>query len=272
MPATNTAMPSLFISHGAPNIVSSDLPAKRFLQTMAQDLPTPKAIIVVSAHFEHKDVAVVTDPAPDMIYDFGGFEAALYRMIYKAPGSTELGERAITLLADAGLKPSRIVKRGFDHGSWNPLILAYPKADIPVVQISVDPTKGARHHYKVGQALSPLANNGVMIIGSGHITHNLRGFFHRGRDLTFDANLDKASAAFVAWIEAQVTSGNVDALLEWEDLAPFASENHPQTEHFLPFFVALGAGGVPMNAKRIHHSVEQGFFAYDHYRFDAAQT
>jgi 4,5-DOPA dioxygenase extradiol len=267
MSETTNPIPSLFISHGAPNIALSDLPAKRFLETMAADLPTPKAIIVVSAHFEHEGVAVVSDPAPAMTYDFGGFEAELYTMVYPAPGSPEIAERVMQLLASAGLKPDRIAKRGFDHGTWNPLILAYPDADIPVVQISVDPSKDARYHYGVGQALAPLASEGVMIIGSGHITHNLRGFFHRGRDPGFDALLDKASAAFVACIEDRVVAGDIEALLDWEKLAPYPKENHPTTEHFMPFFVALGAGIAHGQGRRLHHSVEQGFFAYDHYAF-----
>jgi 4,5-DOPA dioxygenase extradiol len=234
---------SVFISHGAPNIVLSDLPSKHFLQTMAADFPRPKAIIVVPAHFEHEGVAAVTDPAPNMIYDFGGFEAELYKMVYPAPGSPEIAERAIGLLAEAGHNPARIAKRGFDHGTWNPLIPAYPEADIPVVQISVDPSRDARYQSEIGRALAPLAGEGVMIIGSGHITHNLRGFFLRGRDPQFDAKLDKASAAFVAWIEERVKAGDIEALLNWETLAPFPKENHPEAEHFLPFFVALGAGG-----------------------------
>jgi 4,5-DOPA dioxygenase extradiol len=260
-------IPSLFISHGAPNIVLSDLPAKRFLETMAADLPRPRAIVMVSAHFEHDGVAVVTDPAPNMIYDFGGFEAELYTMMYPAPGSPEIAARVIELLASAGLNPDRMAKRGFDHGTWNPLILAYPDADIPIVQVSVDPSKDARYHYAVGQALAPLAEQGVLIIGSGHITHNLRGFFQRGRDPGFDAFLDKASAAFVAWIEERVVASDIEALLDWETLAPHSKDNHPSTEHFMPFFVALGAGIAYGQGRRLHHSVEQGFFAYDHYAF-----
>jgi 4,5-DOPA dioxygenase extradiol len=262
-----TSLPSLFISHGAPNIILSDLPAKRFLETMAANLPMPTAIIMVSAHFEHEGVGVVTDPNPPMIYDFGGFEAELYQKIYAAPGSPLVAEQALILLEQAGLKPTAIAHRGYDHGTWNPLILAYPKADIPVVQVSVDPTRDARHHYAIGRALSPLANEGVLIIGSGHITHNLRGFFHRGRDPAFDALLDKASAAFVGWIEEHVRAGDHEALLDWETMAPFPKENHPTSEHFMPFFVALGAAGEKSHGERIHHSVEQGFFAYDHYRF-----
>jgi 4,5-DOPA dioxygenase extradiol len=263
-------MPSIFISHGAPNIVLSDLPAKTFLQTMAADLPRPKAIVVISAHFEHEGVAVVTDPHPAMIYDFGGFEPALYKMVYAAPGSPEVAEQAIALLAKAGLNPARVAKRGYDHGTWNPLILAYPKADIPVVVVSVDPTKDARHHYAIGKALVPLADDGVLIIGSGHITHNLRGFFQRGRDARFDAAIDNASAEFVTWIYDRVSNSDIETLLDWETKAPFPQENHPEAEHFMPFFAALGAGGEHAIGTRLHHSLQMGFFAYDHYAFAKA--
>ncbi|MCU0832388.1 MAG: dioxygenase [Rhizobiaceae bacterium] len=259
-------MPSLFISHGAPNIVLSDLPARHFLARLAHALPEkPKTIIVVSAHFEHAGVAVVTDPAPGMIYDFGGFEPELYRMVYRAPGSPDVAERALTLLAEAGLEPARIDKRGYDHGTWNPLILAFPQADIPVVQVSVDPSRDARHHFAIGRALAPLADEGVLILGSGHVTHNLRGFFMRGRDAGFDAMIDKASAEFVAWVAAKIQAGDVDALLE--RAAPFARENHPEAEHFMPFFAALGAAGEGAAGLRLHHSLQAGFFAYDHYAF-----
>ncbi|MGL4406189.1 MAG: DODA-type extradiol aromatic ring-opening family dioxygenase [Notoacmeibacter sp.] len=267
-----TRLPSLFISHGAPNIVLSDLPAKNFLQTLAGDLPRPKAIVVISAHFEHDGVAVVADPNPSMIYDFGGFEAELYKMVYAAPGSTELAEKAIGLLGAAGLSPTRIAKRGYDHGTWNPLILAFPKADIPVVVVSVDPAKDARHHYAIGQALAPLADDGVLIIGSGHITHNLGGFFMRGRDAKFDSMMDHVSAAFVEWIHERVEKGDIEALLDWETKAPFAKENHPEAEHFMPFFAALGAGGAKPSGMRLHHSLQSGFFAYDHYAFNIAKA
>lgn len=265
-------MPALFISHGAPNIVLSDLPAKAFLQTMAADWPQPKAILVVSAHFEHDGVAVVTDPNPNMIYDFGGFEAELYKMVYAAPGSVEVAEKALSLLTKAGLNPVRVAKRGYDHGTWNPLILAYPKANIPVVVVSVDPTKDARHHFEIGKALAPLADDGVLIIGSGHITHNLRGFFMRGRDARFDAMIKQASAEFVEWVHARVLAGDIDSLLNWEQEAPFAKENHPEAEHFMPFFAALGAGGQQAEGKRLHHSLQSGFFAYDHYAFGVAKA
>ena len=261
--------PALFISHGAPNIILSDLPARHFLEDYGRSLAKPDAILMVSAHFEHPGVAVVSDPAPGMIYDFGGFEPELYRMTYPAPGSAAVAAKAMALLADAGFAPVNVAKRGYDHGAWNPLKLLVPEADIPVVQVSVDPSQDARHHYEVGQALAPLRGENVLVIGSGHITHNLRGFFHRGRNPAFDSHLDAATTAFVDWVRGRVDAGDIDALLDWERQAPFAADNHPEAEHFMPFFVALGAGG-PRDAQRLHHSVQNGFFYYDHYAFGAA--
>jgi 4,5-DOPA dioxygenase extradiol len=157
------------------------------------------------------------------------------------------------------------------------LMLAFPQADIPVVQVSVDPARDASHHFAIGRALSPLRAENVLVIGSGHITHNLRGFFMRGRDAKFDAQIDRATADFVAWIERKVATADIDALLDWERQAPDAALNHPEVEHFLPFFVALGAGGSGDGAMprqsigiRIHHSLQSGFFAYDHYAFGKA--
>ena len=267
---TDSRMPSLFVSHGAPNIVLSDLPGRHFLNGLAGKLPRPRAIVMVSAHFEHSGVAVVTDPAPGMIYDFGGFEPEMYRMVYPAPGSSEVAAEALGLLNDAGFAPDSIAKRGFDHGTWTPLVLAYPDADIPVVQVSVDPSRDARYHYNIGRALAPLAETGVLIMGSGHITHNLRSFFMRGRSPAFDQAIDNATEAFVAWVHERAQAGDIEALLDWETKAPFARENHPEAEHFMPFFVALGAGGANTKPDRMHHSLQNGFFAYDHYAFRQA--
>ena len=151
-----TTMPSLFISHGGPNVVTDDTPARDYLRSLSTLVPRPRAIVIVSAHFEHDGVAVVTDPHPEMIYDFGGFAPELYRMVYPAPGEPELAQRVFGLLDEAGLDPTRMAKRGYDHGAWTPLLLAWPDADIPVVQVSVDPHRDASWHYALGQALSPL--------------------------------------------------------------------------------------------------------------------
>jgi len=200
-----TTLPSLFISHGGPNIVVDDLPARRFLEGLSALVERPKAIIIMSAHFETHGVTVVTDPNPEMIYDFGGFSPELYRMVYPAPGEPRLAERVIALLDDAGLSPSRLGRRGYDHGTWTPLKLAFPKGDIPVVQVSIDPNRNARWHYDVGRALAPLREEGILLIGSGHITHNLRaviGAMRTGRAMP--AEQGERFDAFVAWFADRI--------------------------------------------------------------------
>lgn len=263
MSASRT-MPALFISHGAPNFIISDLPARHFMEKLEQTVGRPDAIVVVSAHFETNGVAVVTDPHPPMIYDFGGFEPELYQMQYPAPGDPALAERVIGLLEGAGFAPQPVASRGYDHGAWTPLMAAFPAADIPVVQVSIDPARDARYHYALGQALAPLRADNILVIGSGHITHNLRAFFMRGRDPHLDANIAGWVDAFTDWMYDRAKTGDIEALLDWQARAPHAAENHPEAEHLMPFFVALGAGEGGQ-AERIHHSRQMGFFTYDHY-------
>lgn len=262
-----TTMPTLFFSHGGPNIVISDTPARHFLEELSGKVPRPKAIVIASAHFEAPQVTVVTDPAPGMIYDFGGFEPELYEMVYPAPGSPGLAAHVAELLSDAGFKPRMESKRGYDHGTWTPLKLAYPEADIPVVQVSIDPDNDAEYHYRVGRALAVLREEGVLVIGSGHITHNLRATFEAMRFGKTNPELEKKVAAFTAWMAQTLESGNPEAILGWKENAPFTNENHPTDEHLLPIFFALGAAGDGARAERIHNSTEFGVLTYDFYRF-----
>ena len=263
-----TTMPSLFISHGGPNIVTSDSEARHFLETLPEHMPRPKAIVLVSAHFETDGVVVVTDPAPDMIYDFRGFAPELYKMVYPAPGEPALAAKVVALLEKAGLSPCTVGKRGYDHGAWTPMLLAFPEADIPIVQVSIDPNRDAAWHYRLGQALSPLREEGVLLVGSGHITHNLRAFFPVMREGRVpDPELVRKVDAFTAWFAHRIAAGDVDALLDWKTRAPFPAENHPTDEHLMPIFFALGAAGKDAHGERVHASKELGFFAYDSYLF-----
>ena len=262
------SMPTLFISHGGPDIVINESAARDYLEILSEHLPRPRAIVIVSAHFETDGVAVVTDPAPGMIYDFGGFAPELYEMVYPAPGEPQLAERVFAMLDEAGLEPSRIARRGYDHGTWTPLRLAFPQADIPVVQVSVDPSRDAAWHYALGRALAPLREEGVLLIGSGHITHNLRELFPvmRGGKQA-DPELAAHVDAFVGWFADKLAAGDRDALLDWRAQAPFAQENHPTDEHLMPIFFAYGAAGEAPRAERTHASRQLGFFAYDSYLF-----
>ena len=172
--------PSLFISHGAPDIVISPSQVRSFLIDLGKETGArrkPEAIVIASAHHETQALEVVSDPHPGMIYDFGGFAPELYEMRYPAPGDTALAGKVAGLLKKAGIKNSLNTHRGYDHGSWTPLMLMFPDADIPIVQLSIQPHRDAAHHYAVGRALSGLGDENILVIGSGHITHNLRAVF-----------------------------------------------------------------------------------------------
>ena len=262
-----TAIPPIFVSHGAPNMILHDTPTRDFLARLGDALPRPKAIVSVSAHFMASRPAVVVDPKPEMIYDFGGFERELYTMTYPAPGEPALGERILGLLDEAGLDPARVGKRGYDHGTWIPLKLMYPAADIPVVQVSVQPRRDPAHHYEIGRALAPLAKEGVLILASGSLTHNLHAAFDRfGGFRARDEAVEPWVSAFADWIDEKVAAGDVEALLDYRVRAPFAGRNHPTDEHLLPLFVALGAGGAGVP---LHRAVENAVLALDAYRFAA---
>ena len=257
--------PALFISHGSPMIALEPSPARDFLLQLGQTLGRPKAILVMSAHFETREPCLTVDAKPAMIYDFGGFPRELYELRYDAPGEPDLAARAAGMLIDAGLKAYRVENRGFDHGTWVPLKLMYPDADIPVVQLSVEPVKDGAHHYQLGRILAPLRDEGVLIIGSGSLTHNLYAW-SRGPKIK-DAPTQDWVKAFADWVDARAEAGDAQALADWIT-APYAKENHPTPEHYLPLPFAAGAGGEGAKGKRIHSSVEYGVLAMDVYAFE----
>lgn len=263
------SMPTLFISHGGPNIVLDDTPARTYLRNLSALLPaTPKAIVIVSAHFETDGVAVVTDPNPATIHDFGGFAPELYKMVYPAKGDPVLAQAVVDRLAKAGLDPHTYEKRGYDHGTWTPLLLAFPDARIPVVQVSIDPRRDAVWHYAIGKALSELRRDGILLIGSGHITHNLRAFFTVFRHgALVDPVLASQVDAFTNWFADRLAAGDRDAVMNWKERAPHPAENHPTDEHLMPIFFAYGAAGETAKAERVHASRQMGFFAFDSYLF-----
>ena len=260
-------LPTIFISHGGPTIVIEDTPARDYLKTLGNRFDRPRAIVIASAHYETSGPQVVRDPHPGMIYDFGGFPRELYEMVYPAPGDPELAADVGRRLSAAGLAPSFADQRGYDHGTWTPLILAYPQADIPVVQVSVDPERDPAYHLALGRALSGLRDEGILLIGSGHITHNLRAFFMRGRDPELDRNIVGWTEAFTGWMHDKLVAGDAPALLDYRRQAPFARENHPTDEHLMPLFFAMGAAGESFSAERTLDWKQMGFFGYDSYLF-----
>lgn len=259
--------PALFVSHGAPTIVTSRSPAARFLSGLSDLAPQrPSAILVASAHWETGRPSLNAPAVNDTIHDFGGFPPELYRMRYPAPGAPAAAERAAGLLREAGFSPEIDRVRGLDHGAWTPLMLAWPEADVPVLQLSVQPHLDAAHHLAVGRALAPLREEGVLILGSGSFTHDLRGF----RGQAEDAPEAAYAAAFADWVDQALVEGRIEDLLQWRSLAPEAVRNHPTPEHFLPLFVALGAGGAGP-ALRLHRSTTFGILRMDAFAFGLDQ-
>ncbi len=263
-----STLPSLYISHGSPmTALQPGLTGER-LAELASVLPRPKAIVIASAHWLSRGPQVGSAAAPTTIYDFRGFPAALYQLRYPAPGALALAEQVAALLDQAGLKATLDPARGLDHGAWVPLRLLYPDADIPVVPVSTQPELGPAHHYALGQALAPLRDEGVLVIGSGSITHNLHDL---GAGYS-DERQAPYVKPFIDWIEQKLATGDIDALLDYRRLAPFAERAHPTDEHLLPLFVALGAAGANPHAQRIDAGIDMGLLAMDIYRFDSNPT
>ncbi|WP_266157946.1 dioxygenase family protein [Dyella silvatica] len=258
-----TALPSLFISHGSPmTALQPGLTGER-LSELARVLPRPKAIVIATAHWLTRQPQVGAAPTPETIHDFHGFPAPLYQIRYPAPGAPELAARVQQRLDAAGLASSIDARHGLDHGAWVPLHLLYPQADIPVIPLSIQPERDPAHHLAVGQALASLREEGVLVIGSGSITHNLydlRGGYSETREAPY-------VRPFIGWVEQKLAAGDIEALLDYRRQAPFAERAHPTDEHFLPLFVALGAGGISASAQRIDAGIDQGFMAMDIYRF-----
>lgn len=257
-------LPALFVSHGAPTLPLTDTPARKFLTQLGAQLGRPRAILAVSAHWETRQPTLSGSAAPDTIHDFHGFPNELYRLRYPAPGAPELAQRACSLLTDAGFPAQVDSARGLDHGAWVPLLLMYPQADVPVAQLSLQPMLGARHHQRLGQALRPLRDEGVLILASGSATHNLRELdFHAP-----DAAPTPWATQFAQWLARTVESGRDDELLDYRATAPHARRNHPTEEHLLPIMAAAGAATPGAARRRIHASYTYGVLAMDGYRFD----
>lgn len=252
---------ALFVSHGAPTLPLDNVPARAFLSGLGAQFERPTAILCASAHWETGAPALSTPAANDTIHDFYGFPEPLYRLRYPAPGSPALADRAQALLGKAGIAATLDPARGLDHGAWVPLMLMYPPADIPVIQLSVQPGRTPADHIALGRALAPLRADGVLILGSGGFVHNLRRLDRSGRD----GVEPQWSSRFADWVHAALIEGREADLAHYETLAPDAAIAQPTPEHFLPLFVALGAGGG--KAERLHKSATFGSLRMDAYAF-----
>lgn len=264
MDTTPAPLPGLFLSHGSPMLAVEDSPTGRFLDHLGGLLPRPRAIVVASAHFVRAAPTLTAAPAPDTIHDFGGFPEALYRIRYPAAGAPALADDIARRLAEAGFEARIDDHHGLDHGVWVPLRRMYPASDIPVVALSVNPAQTAEWHYRLGLALAPLRAEGVLVVGSGGFSHNLRAL-----------DWQHAQAAAYPWVAAftdalreRLLAGDVAGALDWAAL-PDAHRNHPTTEHLFPLYVALGAGGDGAKGRLLHRDVEMGGLALDAFAFDA---
>ena len=232
-------MPVVFISHGAPDALLKAPDAVACWRGIGQSLPPPRAILVISAHWEARQPTASLSGAPETIHDFSGFAPQLKRMQYPAPGAPALAERAVALLRDAGIAAELHPNRGLDHGSWVPLSVLYPKATVPVTQLSLIHNGSVAQHVALGEALAPLRDEGVLIVTTGAITHNFAW-------LDWNAHADTAAVpqarAFADWVGAQLDAHNAPALMAYRS-TPLGVAAHPTEEHFLPLFVGIGAAG-----------------------------
>lgn len=229
-------MPSLFLGHGSPMNALADNVYTRTWSALGASIPRPRAILCVSAHWYVEGTALTISTAPRTIHDFGGFPRELYLVQYPAPGDPALARRVRELLAP--LPPALDESWGLDHGTWSVLKHVYPQADIPVVQLSIDGTKDAAFHYEVGQRLAPLREEGVLILGSGNVVHNLNAFIwgRQGGDLGDSAHV------FDARVRDLIAAGDFAPLIHYESLGREAAFSVPTPEHYYPLLYTLGAG------------------------------
>ena len=247
-PGNTERMPAIYLSHGAPPLADDALWTRQ-LADWARDLPKPKSVLMVSAHWEAAPLALGAITTVPLTYDFWGFEDRYYRVRYPAPGAPELASDVRKLLRAAGTPVEDIPDRGLDHGAYVPLVEMYPDADVPVLQVSM-PTLDPACLYEIGRKLAPLRDEGVLIVGSGFFTHNLRALSPDGRVLPVMAEFDH-------WGQETLARGDLDALLDFQHKAPAARQAHPRTEHFAPLFITLGASGGDLASAR---TVIDGFW------------
>ena len=257
-------LPTLFVPHGAPTFALRPGAAGAALVALAQRLERPEAIVVVSPHWETRDPTVGSATDLETIYDFTGFPRELYTFTYPAHSDTRLAQQIADHLKAAGYAARIDAHRGLDHGAWVPLRMMYPEADIPVIPLSVKAHAGAAYHYALGQALQPLKEQGFLIIGTGSITHNLRDYM-----ICTHNNLPAPDyvTRFADWVNDQLLGGNISELVDYRKSAEYAVQAHPTEDHFMPFFVALGAAGTHPESERFYAGVDDLVIAMDGYRF-----
>lgn len=229
-------MPVIFLSHGAPPLADDPL-WKSQLAEWSAGLPKPKSVLMISAHWENDPLTVSATRTVPLLYDFWGFPERFYQVTYPAPGAPQLAAEVEGLLGSAGHSVHRDEQRGLDHGAYVPLVEMYPDADVPVLQVSM-PTLDPKELFEIGRLLAPLRDQGVLIVGSGFSTHNLREMnWHAGPE----GHPPNWSVEFDDWLGEKIVARDVDSLINFQHSAPAATLAHPRTEHFAPLFISLGA-------------------------------
>lgn len=229
-------MPAIFLSHGAPPLADDPLWTQQLAEWSAS-MPKPESVLMVSAHWEDDPLTLSATTTVPLFYDFYGFPKRYYEVQYPAPGAPQLADEVERLLNEASQSVKRDTHRGLDHGAYVPLVEMYPQADVPVLQISM-PTLDPRQLFTIGQRLAPLRDQGVLIVGSGFSTHNLREMnWHSGPD----GHPPTWSVEFDDWLDKTLRARDLDALIDFQRTAPAPYLAHPRTEHFAPLFIALGA-------------------------------
>ncbi|HXD41733.1 MAG TPA: class III extradiol ring-cleavage dioxygenase [Ramlibacter sp.] len=258
-------LPSLFISHGAPTYALEPGLAGAQLNQLGSVLPRPAAVLVVSPHWMTRQPEATSSPRPRTIHDFGGFDPALYDMSYPAAGHPELAARAIELIRAAGWQsPALNAGRGLDHGAWVPLMHLYPQHDVPVFQVSLPHSLDSRSAFEYGRALAPLGEEGVLVVGSGSLTHNLFEFREQ------HAGEAEYAQVFTTWIREAVQAGDATRVIQALEQAPHAARAHPTAEHFLPLLVALGAARSVLPATVLSGGIVHGVLSMESYVFGQA--
>ncbi len=242
-------LPTIFISHGAPTLPLEDIPARKFLENLESDFNEVDAVLCISAHWQTTIPTVNAVENPETIHDFYGFPEELYKIKYPAHGNLELAENVASMVKDKGLSCDIDYNRGLDHGAWVPMMLMYPDANIPVIQLSIQSHLDPINHLKLGRTLNELRTENILIMGSGGAVHPLGypGAHYRGEPSQWAKDFDK-------WLTSAINHGNEQLLVNYRENAPYPERAHPYPDHYMPLAVAFGAAGKDAKGTVIHHS------------------
>jgi 4,5-DOPA dioxygenase extradiol len=261
---THAPQPALFVPHGAPTFALHPGAAGAALARYAAQLPRPRAIVAISAHWDTAVPTVGLATRLDTIHDFYGFPRELYEIRYPATGCPEAAREVAAAIEGAGLPVALDATRGLDHGAWVPLRIMFPDADVPVVPLSLQSLAGPTQALRLGRALAGLRDRGLLVLASGNVTHNLGDYVAAARA---GGNSPPYVREFADWVWQRLEARDVASLRDYRSLAPIAVRSHPTEEHLLPLHVALGAGGEQFTAARLHVGIDDYVLAMDAYAF-----